>query len=105
VTRRAPTPLAFDDPRHGSVNAYTNLACRCDACRAEWARDVRVRRASWRLEPGDPRHGTLNGYSNYHCRCIACTAAGTAVRRPGTVSRALAPVHDIDCACQDCIAA
>jgi hypothetical protein len=22
------------DPRHGTVNGYTNLACRCDDCRA-----------------------------------------------------------------------
>lgn len=25
------------DPRHGTSNGYTNLKCRCDACRAAWA--------------------------------------------------------------------
>jgi len=26
--------LAADDPRHGTVNGYRNLACRCAECRA-----------------------------------------------------------------------
>ncbi len=26
--------LAVDDPRHGTNNAYSNLGCRCDRCRA-----------------------------------------------------------------------
>lgn len=28
-------PLAPDDPRHGTMNAYNNYRCRCDACRQE----------------------------------------------------------------------
>jgi hypothetical protein len=32
--RKAATPLADNDPRHGTENAYTNFACRCDRCRA-----------------------------------------------------------------------
>lgn len=27
-------PLAPDDPRHGTLNGYGNLGCRCDRCRA-----------------------------------------------------------------------
>lgn len=27
-------PLADDDPRHGTLTAYTNYGCRCDRCRA-----------------------------------------------------------------------
>jgi len=36
-----------DDPRHGTVNGYSNLLCRCQFCRAAWAEhihDYRVRR-------------------------------------------------------------
>lgn len=25
------------DPRHGTVNGYANLSCRCDLCRSAWA--------------------------------------------------------------------
>lgn len=28
----AEVKLAEDDPRHGTVNGYTNLGCRCPAC-------------------------------------------------------------------------
>jgi hypothetical protein len=34
-----------DDPRHGTVNGYSNLKCRCDRCRAAWAIAYRARRA------------------------------------------------------------
>lgn len=27
-----------DDPRHGTVNGYSNHKCRCDRCRANWTR-------------------------------------------------------------------
>lgn len=37
------TPLAPDDPRHGTYNAYRNLVCRCDACREA----NRARRPRW----------------------------------------------------------
>jgi len=77
-------PLAPDDPRHGSVNAYGNLKCRCDDCRAAWAAAYREKRANWAahpLPPGDSRHGTNNGYANYGCRCMNCTIAHRHVRQ------------------------
>jgi hypothetical protein len=32
-------PLKDDDPRHGTVNGYNNLYCRCQPCRDAWAKD------------------------------------------------------------------
>lgn len=32
-TYRATATLADDDPRHGTINGYTNHGCRCDRCR------------------------------------------------------------------------
>jgi hypothetical protein len=29
--------LPDDDPRHGTVNGYSNWSCRCDECRAAWS--------------------------------------------------------------------
>ncbi len=37
-------PVASDDSRHGTVNGYQNLHCRCDRCRGAWAEYVRARR-------------------------------------------------------------
>jgi hypothetical protein len=28
-----PPFISADDPRHGTVNGYSNLECRCDRCR------------------------------------------------------------------------
>ena len=33
-----------DDPRHGTIHAYNNLACRCPQCK-QAARDYRSKRA------------------------------------------------------------
>lgn len=32
-----PSLIDADDPRHGTVNAYVNLWCRCGECRRAWA--------------------------------------------------------------------
>ena len=37
-TCKIPDPA---DPRHGSVNGYSNLKCKCDPCRLEWNRFCR----------------------------------------------------------------
>jgi hypothetical protein len=67
------------DHRHGTVNGYTNLHCRCEACRKAWAASCYARQQRRRLtDPEDPRHGTQNGYGNYKCRCEPCTAAYSA---------------------------
>lgn len=32
--------MELTDPRHGTSNGYGNLGCRCDLCRAAWARYI-----------------------------------------------------------------
>ena len=74
--------LAPTDPRHGTMNGYCNLKCRCQPCRDAWAAYFKSMKASWpQLAEDDPRHGTPNGYGNYKCRCDACRAAWTANAR------------------------
>ncbi len=34
------------NPRHGTVNGYNNVRCRCDDCRDAWAKYVQRRRAA-----------------------------------------------------------
>lgn len=75
------------DPRHGSVNGYTNHGCRCERCRAAEARRQKRWRASVSLRPDDPQHGTNNGYTNYGCRCPRCSAAHKAYNRQYYQSR------------------
>lgn len=63
------------DERHGTLNAYVNHHCRCQACtEANSAAQVeaRLRRAS-KVIPAHV-HGSANGYINYKCRCPDCTA-------------------------------
>ncbi len=72
------------DPRHGTVNGYSNLKCRCEACRFQWRGFVaaaRTRRRSTGLAPDDKRHGASTTYSNYGCRCDPCRLAHNAERR------------------------
>lgn len=69
--------LVADDPRHGTLNGYSNQRCRCDACRAAWAAytsKLRERRSTT-LAPDDLRHGRYTTYSNHKCRCESCRAA------------------------------
>lgn len=52
-----------DDPRHGTVNAYKNLDCRCQPCRSAWRVYNRPYSEEWRArnisrgltEMGKPR--------------------------------------------------
>ena len=52
--KRVIEPLAPDDTRHGTPNAYTNYGCRCQECRKAWEayppRKRAVRR--WRARAG-----------------------------------------------------
>lgn len=68
------------DPRHGTLNGYSNLRCRCEACRTAWReycnglRDRRRARLSpLKVAPGID-HG-YSGYTNHHCRCRICATA------------------------------
>ena len=77
------SPLAPDDPRHGTFNGYASHRCRCDECRRANAAYHRQNRArlTGTLGADDPAHGTLNGYGNYCCRCDACRAVKAAYQR------------------------
>jgi hypothetical protein len=72
------------DPRHGTPGGYTNLRCRCQACRdAHTSACLRARRRRIErgLDPEDGRHGRANTYTNWGCRCGRCTAAWSASKR------------------------
>lgn len=64
----------LEDPRHGTVNGYSNLGCRCQPCKdanAVYNKRCREQREG-RLTPDDPRHGKTSTYTNWRCRCDAC---------------------------------
>ena len=75
--------LDVDDPRHGSVNGYTNLKCRCDECREanrlacadymerhpEQREKHRIRRRKhYRLNPATPEQLKKRALSNRRYR-------------------------------------
>lgn len=81
--------MLSDDPRHGTVNGYSNLGCRCDECRASWASHLQAQRAARArrgLPASDPRHGKASTYANWGCRCQACTEAAAEYRRSRSAS-------------------
>lgn len=80
------TPLAIDDPRHGTTNGYSHLGCRCDDCRAA-SNAYRLARRGAGMKADDPRHGTTNGYNNNGCRCDACRAAWAVEQAAHAASR------------------
>lgn len=81
--RRRHPALAPDDPRHGTINGYGNLACRCDACKAANAAYQRKLRLERHGRPiPDHVHGTENGYARWYCKCDACRAAHKATLTP-----------------------
>lgn len=52
--------LAVDDPRHGTANAYNNLGCRCDACRAAGSAYQAEYRRTHRVASKCQREGCSN---------------------------------------------
>lgn len=77
--------LPADDPRHGTPNGYSNLGCRCAACKeanrlnhAEYM--ARVRRTGQLVKVDDALHGTSYRY-DVGCRCDACRKAHNAKSR------------------------
>jgi hypothetical protein len=87
VTRIAP---AFDpaDPRHGTVNGYVNLHCRCDECREAWrtypamkASQVRYRRRMGMLPRKLGRTHGIRATYNRGCRCDECRRAESEYKR------------------------
>jgi hypothetical protein len=87
---RARFQADLEDPRHGTLNGYTNLKCRCGPCieahkaykRGE-REELGVRtlderanaRKAFLSDLSDPRHGTINGYNGIGCRCDRCREA------------------------------
>ena len=73
-----------DDPRHGTVNGYGNLRCRCEACReanSNHHREYMLRVvASGELATPGALHGTSYRY-DVGCRCPECRAAHNAKSR------------------------
>lgn len=93
--------LEPDDPRHGTVNAYNNLGCRCDPCKAAQSeqnartyllygfdtcvcgRSKRRVAALCRTcydEKREAQHGTEPRYKR-GCRCDECRRASAERRR------------------------
>ena len=71
---------------HGTTNRYTNLGCRCDACKAAKSTYDRA----WRLArkgTTPPKHGEV-GYRIYACRCEICAAGHATQRRRDRRNRA-----------------
>lgn len=79
MTTTAATRVQFAsdpaDPRHGTVNGYAHLRCRCQRCRAAWAAHCQQQRDA-RSQREAPVHGRQSTYTNWKCRCAACREAG-----------------------------
>lgn len=78
-----PYALAYDDPRHGSRNAYTYHKCRCPACTevsrlAKKTGDAK-RRERLVADPTLAPHGSTATYRNWGCRCEPCKGAQSAM--------------------------
>lgn len=84
--RRRYTPLAPDDPRHGTPNGYNNHKCRCARCTKAWGEYGTARRRRRGIRPiGEVRAEAIrhnaNRYAKGKCRCAVCREAATARRR------------------------
>jgi hypothetical protein len=81
VRRRVRVPFDPADPgdaRHGTVNGYSNLGCRCERCRTASTERARADRLARRLRArrGEgPPHGSVSRYTNWGCRCLLCSQA------------------------------
>jgi hypothetical protein len=76
------------DPRHGTINGYTNHGCRCGPCTgANTSEQQKARDRRSALEIPPEVHGTENGYSNYNCRCEDCKAAHNQAAREYRASK------------------
>ena len=79
------------DPRHGTLNGYCNLACRCDLCReANRVRHRQYMDQVRRLGRVLGTHGSSAAYDS-GCRCPECRHANTEksrnYRRDGNYDR------------------
>lgn len=69
-----------DDPRHGTVNGYSNLACRCQPCRDAHSANFILQRADRSKRLAEATHGKATTYTNWLCRCRPCTDAWAVTR-------------------------
>lgn len=75
--------------QHGTINGYSNQACRCDECKKAWRAyntpqrdaDGRTYELRGRQMPEDV-HGTVDGYYNWKCRCNECFGVFETARGP-----------------------
>jgi len=123
----ASTKAAFqanpEDERHGTVNGYVNLGCRCDRCRGaqrDYCRDYTHRtgrrrpREQWLSErrtqaESRDNHGSETRYSR-GCRCEPCrrAAADARARRrlmPAVSRHGVYSSYSNGCRCDECRAA
>ena len=56
--------LLPDDPRHGSINGYTNYACRCEECREAWTTYHRVRNGGTPPKNTQPKYSVKTSTNN-----------------------------------------
>lgn len=79
--RALANPLEWDDPRHGTVGAYSNWKCRCERCTEAWLANERrlkhnrIKRSQVKKAKLNLKHGMPWTYSNWRCRCEACRMA------------------------------
>lgn len=73
--------------KHGSINGYINLCCRCPVCVVGNCVRMREYRATNNgtlprsYGPIEAKHGTVSAYNCRGCRCDRCRAAITAYSR------------------------
>lgn len=56
--------MAEDDPRHGTLDGYTNWMCRCEECREAWAVNRRIQSGGSGPKNSKPLHGTRPSGNN-----------------------------------------
>jgi hypothetical protein len=81
------------DERHGTLNGYINVRCRCELCReANRVYNAERRKARIGGEPisdwgarrghtGEPREHNSSTYINWGCRCVECREDASRKRR------------------------
>jgi len=60
--------------KHGELDAYINLGCRCELCKEANTKHVTESKER-RVAKGGPIPHGVSGYGNYKCRCDICKAA------------------------------
>lgn len=92
MTRNA-NVMTAKDPRHGTANGYTNLGCRCEACRKAGAeanrqqKRKRLKVTAAGLMPPSVIHGE-NAYTNWVAAAARVLMRGAAAATARNRARA-----------------